>query len=255
VRRRFGAAHLIGLVLAATLVLAAIPAVRAETVSVAVAANFTDATRVLAKAFKAQTGDDLVPSFGATGSLYAQISQGAPFEVFLAADSATPARAVAEGFGVKGSIFTYAVGRVVLFSADPQRVTGAATLTEGRFDRIAIANPRTAPYGAAAVAVMRKLGVYAALAPKFVTGTNISQAYQFVDTGNAELGFVALSQIASRKGGSRWLVPQADYPPITQDAVLLNPGRDSPGARAFLDFLRSPEAVKIIESFGYGIGE
>jgi len=237
------------------LVLAAATTARAEMVSVAVAANFTDAMRVLAKAFEAQTGDDLVPSFGATGSLYAQISQGAPFEVFLAADSATPARAVAEGFGVKGSQFTYAVGRVVLFSTDPKRVNGAATLTAGRFDRIAIANPKTAPYGAAAVKVMQKLGVYGALAPKIVTGTNISQTYQFVDSGNAELGFVALSQVVSRKGGSRWLVPQADYPPITQDAVLLKPGRDSPGARAFLDFLSSLEAVKIIESFGYGVGE
>jgi molybdate transport system substrate-binding protein len=254
-RRRFGAAHLVGLALVPMLGLAAAGAVRAETVSVAVAANFIGATKVLTQAFKARTGDDLRPSFGATGSLYAQISQGAPFEVFLAADSTTPARAVAEGFGVKGSQFTYAVGRVVLYSTDPKRVSGAATLTAGRFDRIAIANPKTAPYGAAAVKVMQKLGVYAALAPKIVTGTNISQTYQFVDTGNAELGFVALSQVVSRKGGSRWLVPQADYPPITQDAVLLNRGRDSPGARAFLAFLRSPEAVKIIESFGYGVGE
>lgn len=253
--RRFSAALLVGLVLAPLLVLAAIPAARAETVSIAVAANFTGATTALAAAFKATTGDDLAPSFGATGTLYAQISQGAPFEVFLAADSATPTRAVADGFGVAGSQFTYAQGKVVLFSADPALVTGAATLTTGTFNKIAIANPGTAPYGAAAVAVMQKLGVYQALAPKIVTGTNISQTYQFVDTGNAELGFVALSQVISRKGGSRWLVPQADYPPITQDAILLTPGKDSKGARAFLAFLRSPEAVKIIESFGYGVGE
>jgi molybdate transport system substrate-binding protein len=237
------------------LLLAGASAVRAESVSVAVAANFTDATRVLAKAFKAQTGDELVPSFGATGSLYAQISQGAPFEAFLAADSATPARAVADGFAVKGSEFTYAVGKVVLFSADPKLVTGAATLKAGTFNKIAVANPKTAPYGAAGVAVMKKLGVYQALAPKIVTGNNISQTYQFVDTGNAELGFVALSQVINQKDGSRWLVPQADYEPITQDAVLLSPGKDSAGAKAFLAFLKSPEAVKIIEGFGYAVGK
>jgi molybdate transport system substrate-binding protein len=237
------------------LVLGLAAAARAETVPIAVAANFTDATKVLAKAFKARTGDDLAPSFGATGTLYTQISQGAPFEIFLAADSATPAKAVANGFGVKGSEFTYAVGKVVLFSADPKLVTGAETLKAGAFNKIAVANPGTAPYGAAAVAAMQKLGVYKALAPKVVTGNNISQTYQFVDTKNAELGFVALSQVVNRKDGSRWLVPQEDYEPITQDAVLLTPGKDSKGAKAFLDFLRSPEAVKIIESFGYAVGK
>jgi molybdate transport system substrate-binding protein len=250
---RFAAACLLGLALTPMLVLGLAAAARAETVPIAVAANFTDATKVLAKAFKARTGDDLAPSFGATGTLYTQISQGAPFEAFLAADSATPAKAVTNGFGVAGTEFTYAQGRVVLFSADPKLVAGAATLTAGAFDKIAIANPKTAPYGAAAVAVMQKLGVYQALAPKIVTGNNIGQTYQFVDTGNAELGFVALSQIVNRKDGSRWLAPQADYPPITQDAVLLAPGKDSAGAKAFLDFLRSPEAVKIIESFGYAV--
>lgn len=250
---RFTSAALLGLALAPLLALAT--AAQAETISIAVAANFTDATKVLAKAFKAKTGDDLAPSFGATGQLYTQISQGAPFEIFLSADSATPTKAVANGFGVKGTQFTYATGKVVLFSADPKLVTGADTLKDGKFDKIAVANPKTAPYGAAAVEVMNKLGVYSALQPKIVTGDNIGQTYQFVDTKNAELGFVALSQVINRKDGSRWIIPQQDYTPITQDAVLLKPGKDDKGAKAFLAFLRSPAATKIIESFGYAVGK
>lgn len=250
---RFTSAAMFGLALAPLLALAT--AAQAETISIAVAANFTDATKVLAKAFKAKTGDDLAPSFGATGALYTQISQGAPFEIFLSADSATPTKAVAGGFGVKGTQFTYATGKVVLFSADPKLVTGADTLKSGKFDKLAVADPKTAPYGAAAIAVMNKLGVYTTLQPKIVTGTSIAQTYQFVDTKNAELGFVALSQVINRKDGSRWMIPQKDYAPITQDAVLLTPGKDDKGAKAFLAFLKSPAAVKIIESFGYAVGK
>jgi len=250
---RVTSAAILGLALAPVLALAT--AAQAETISIAVAANFTDATKVLAKAFKAKTGDDLAPSFGATGQLYAQISQGAPFEIFLSADSAAPTRVVAGGFGVKGTQFTYATGKVVLFSADPKLVTGADTLKDGKFDKIAVADPRTAPYGAAAIAVMNKLGVYSTLQPKIVTGASIAQTYQFVDTRNADLGFVALSQVINRKDGSRWMVPQKDYTPIAQDAVLLNPGKDDNGAKAFLAFLKSPAAAKIIESFGYEVGK
>ena len=243
----------LGLLLGPVLVFGLSASARAETVSVAVAANFTDAAKALGAAFKAQSGDDVSFSFGATGALYTQISQSAPFEVFLSADSTTPKKAVAAGFGVAGTDFTYAVGKIVLFSTDPALVTGADTLKTGKFDKIAIADPKTAPYGAAAVAAMQKLGVYDALTPKIVTGSSIAQAYQFVDTKNAELGFVALSQVINRKDGSRWLVAQDDYKPITQDAVLLTPGKDSQGAKDFLTFLKSPAAVTVIKSFGYDV--
>jgi molybdate transport system substrate-binding protein len=244
----------LALLLAPLLALPAAAAARAETISVAVAANFVGAAKAIGAAFKADTGDDIAISAGATGGLFAQITEGAPFEVFLAADGATPQKAVDAGFGVKGTRFTYAVGRLVLFSADPKLVTGAETLKSASFQKLAIANPKTAPYGAAAVEAMQRLGVYDALAPKLVTGESIAQAYQFVDSGNAELGFVALSQVIGRKGGSQWLVPQADFAPITQDAVLLAPGKDSKAAQAFLSFLKGPDAATIIKSFGYGTG-
>lgn len=234
--------------------LGAAPA-RADTVSVAVAANFTDAAKAIGDAFKAKTGNEVSFSFGATGGLYTQISQGAPFEVFLSADSATPKKAVDNKLAVDGTAFTYAVGKIELFSADPSEVTGEDTLKAGKFDKLAIADPKTAPYGAAAVEAMQKLGVYDAIQPKLVVGTSIAQTYQFVDSKNAELGFVALSQIVNRTDGSRWEVPQDDYAPITQDAVLLNPGKDAAAAKAFLDFLKSDDAVKVIESFGYGVGK
>lgn len=227
---------------------------QAATVSVAVAANFADAVKAIGVSFKAETGNELSVSSGATGGLYTQISQGAPFEVFLSADSKTAKKAVAGGFGVAGTEFTYAVGKLVLFSTDARLVTGPETLRAGTFHKLAIANPKTAPYGAAAVEAMQKLGVGEALAPKLVTGESIAQTYQFVDSGNAELGFVALSQVIKRTDGSRWLVPQEDYAPITQDAVLLAPGKASAAARGFLAYLRSAEAVTIIQSFGYDVG-
>ncbi|MCE7027400.1 molybdate ABC transporter substrate-binding protein [Jiella avicenniae] len=226
----------------------------AETTVVAVAANFTEPAKEIAAAFAEKTGDTAELSFGSTGSLYAQIGQGAPYEVLLAADDERPRRAVTEGLGVEGSAFTYAVGTLVLYSADPDLVTGPGTLTGGSFDKIAIANPKTAPYGAAAVETMRKLGVYDDLASRIVQGNSIAQTFQFVATGNAELGFVALSQIATTKGGSRWVVPAEDHAPIRQDAVLLNTGASNPAAKAFLDFLKSPEAAKIIEKYGYATG-
>jgi molybdate transport system substrate-binding protein len=231
---------------------AALPAQAAQT-NVAVAANFTDAANEIAQAFKAKTGHEAVLSFGSTGQFYTQITQDAPFEVFLAADDERPTKAVDEGFAVPGSQFTYAIGKLVLWSKDPDLVQGAATLKSGDFTKISIANPETAPYGAAAVQAMKGLGVYDQLAPKIVQGNNISQAFQFVQTGNAELGFVALAQVIDAKEGSRWDVTDDLYDPIKQDAVPLKKGADSEAANAFLEFLQGPEAEAIITRFGYGL--
>jgi molybdate transport system substrate-binding protein len=227
----------------------------ADEVKVAVAANFTNAAKEIGALFKKRSGYAAVLSFGSTGQLYTQIKQGAPFEVFLAADRARPQRALDEGLGVPGSLFTYATGRIVLYSRDPSRVHGAETLRQGRFDRIAIAHPVTAPYGAAAVEAMKALGVYDALAPKLVRGNNIAQTYQFVATGNAELGFVALSQVAGHARGSRWIVPAGLYAPIAQGGVLLKRGARNPVARRFIAFVRGPEARAIKRRYGYGAGE
>ena len=222
--------------------------------NVAVAANFTDAAKDIAAAFKKKTGDEAVLSFGSTGQLYTQITQAAPFEVFLAADAERPKKAIDEGFAVPGSQFTYAIGKLVLWSKDPNLVQGEETLKTGKFEKIAIANPTAAPYGAAAVQAMKAQGVYERLKPKIVEGSNIAQTYQFVATGNAELGFVALSQVVKTKEGSRWVVPADLYEPIKQDAVLLKKGADSKAAEGFLAFLKGPEAAKIMESYGYGTG-
>jgi molybdate transport system substrate-binding protein len=237
----------------AVLLPSAAQALDGRQVRVAVAANFTEPMKEIAAAFQQATGDKLLLSFGSTGQLYAQISQGAPFEVFLAADSKTPANAVAEGLAVRGSQFTYAVGRLVLYSVTPGLVTGEETLKSARFARIAIASPATAPYGAAAIEVMKALGVHEGLAARMVQGQNIGQAFQFVKTGNAEVGFVALSQIAFVEGGSRWVVPDKLHQPILQDAVLLKPGEGSAGASAFLAHLKGKGAQAVIEKFGYGV--
>jgi molybdate transport system substrate-binding protein len=238
---------------------AALPAQAAQT-NIAVAANFTDAANEIAQAFKAKTGHEAILSFGSTGQFYTQITQDAPFEVFLAADDERPTKAVDEGFAVPGSQFTYAIGKLVLWSKDPDLVQGDATLKSGDFTKISIANPEAAPYGAAAVQTMKALGVYDQLAPKIVQGNNITQAFQFVQTGNAELGFVALAQVIDDKQGSRWdkqgslwEVTDDLYDPIKQDAVLLKKGADSEAAKAFFEFLQGPEAEAIIARFGYGL--
>lgn len=223
----------------------------AATTWVAVAANFTEAAQEIAAAFEEKTGDTAELSFGSTGTLYTQIEQGAPFEVFLAADDTRPQRALDEGLAVEGSGFTYAIGRIALYSRDEGFVAGPETLEASSFQKLAIANPATAPYGAAAVAVMKELGVFEELEPRLVQGTNIAQAYQFVETGNVALGFVALSQIVGSGRGSRWLVPQDLHEPIRQDAVLLKTGEDSEAARSFLEFLKGPEAAAIIAKYGY----
>jgi molybdate transport system substrate-binding protein len=227
-------------------------AARAANTNVAVAANFTEPAKEIAQLFESKTGHKAVLSFGATGQFYTQITQAAPFQVFLSADESTPDKLVADGLAVANSRFTYAVGKLVLFSTNVTLITGEQTLRFAKFNKIAIADPVTAPYGAAAVQVMKALGVYDALASKIVQGSDIAQTFQFVETGNAELGFVALSQVIAKQGGSRWMVPANMYSPIRQDAVLLRSGADSEAAKAFLAFMKGPEAAKVIEKFGYG---
>ena len=224
-------------------------------VSVAVAANFTRPAEEIGAAFTARTGDTVVFSFGASGALYAQITQAAPFEVFLAADNKRPAKAVADGYGVEGSVFTYAVGKVVLYSPTIDVSDGAAVLKGGAFQHIAIADPETAPYGKAGLEAVEKLGLTAAITPKVVTGENISQTLQFVESGNAELGFVALSQVTGKPPSQVWVVPAEDYSPILQDAVLLKTGEADPAAMAFIEFLKGPEAADIIEKYGYELAQ
>ena len=225
----------------------------AAQVNVAVAANFTEAAKEIAAGFRKATGHDAVLSFGSTGQLYAQITQGAPFKVFLSADAERPAQAVAAGLALAESRFTYAVGRVVLWSKDPNVVKGPETLKAGAFSKIAIANPTAAPYGAAGLETLKALGVHEALKARIVLGASIAQTLQFIDTGNAELGFVALAQLVGREGGSRWEPPKSMYAPIRQDAVLLTNGRDDEAAKAFIGYLRGAEARKVIAAFGYAV--
>jgi molybdate transport system substrate-binding protein len=231
---------------------------RADDVLVAVAANFAAPMARLASAYTAATGHTLQLASGATGKFYSQIVAGAPFEVLLSADDETPQRLIAEGHAVAGSAFTYAVGQLVLWSATPGLVDAqGAVLASGRFQKLAIANPKTAPYGRAAVEVLAARGLTAALAPKLVTGESVAQAYQFVATGNAELGFVALSQVSApgkALTGSMWRVPAALHAPIRQDAVLLKPGVGKPAAAALLQWLRSEPAQVLIRAHGYERG-
>ncbi len=227
---------------------------RAESARIAVAANFTAAAQDIAEAFHHSTGHDATLSFGSTGQLYAQISQGAPFDVFLAADGARPELAVARGYAVVGSRFTYATGRLALLVpslTDP----GPDTLKAGAFEKLAIANPETAPYGRAAVETLRALGVYDALLSKLVRGNNIAQTYQFVRVGSAEAGLVALSQIKVGGNPPHWLVPENLHAVIAQDAVLLHDGKSNAAAETFLAFLRGTEAIAIKARYGYGSGD
>ena len=241
------------LLAAAVLIGMALPAMAAET-QVAVAANFTEPAKQIAAAFQKATGDTAILSFGASGAFYTQISHGAPFEVFLSADADRPRRAEQDGLAVRGSRFTYAVGRLMLYSATLGVVDPAGkVLKSGSFVHIAIADPEAAPYGTAAVETMQALGVYPALSGRIVRGSSITQAYQFVATGAAELGFVAQSQVIAVPGGSRWLVPKTLHKPIDQQAVLLKSGAANPVAKAFVKFLKGREAVAIIRRYGYEV--
>ncbi|MNQ84067.1 Molybdate-binding periplasmic protein precursor [compost metagenome] len=227
----------------------------ADEVQVAVAANFTAPIQAVAKNFEADTGHKLVSAFGATGQFYSQIKNGAPFEVFLAADDNTPAKLEAEGDTVKGSRFTYAIGTLALWSAKPGYIdANGQVLKDNHYRHLAIANPKAAPYGLAATQVLDKLNLTEATKAKLVEGQSITQAFQFVSTGNAELGFVALSQIykdGKVTGGSAWIVPAQLHDPIKQDAVILNKGKDNPAAKALVDYLKGPKAAAIIKSYGY----
>lgn len=234
---------------AALLTTTALPAF-AESVNVAVAANFTAVAEELAALFEAETGHDVQLSFGATGQLYTQITQAAPFGVFLAADTARPQLAITEGHGVDGSFFVYAEGRLVLYGPGRDLTDGEAAL-DSDFSHIAIADPQAAPYGKAAVETLTALGLYEAIEPKVVWGENISQTLQFVESGNAELGFVAASQVLGKD--DQWLVPSGLHEPIAQGAVLLKEGENNPAAIAFLEFVKSDAAVAVIEAAGYSV--
>lgn len=227
----------------------------ADEVQVAVAANFTAPIQAIAADFEKDTGHKLVAAYGATGQFYTQIKNGAPFEVFLAADDTTPEKLEKEGDTVKGSRFTYAVGTLALWSAKEGYVDGKGeVLLKNQYQHLSIANPKAAPYGLAATQVLAKLKLTEATQAKLVEGQNITQAYQFVSTGNAELGFVALSQIykdGKVSSGSAWVVPADMHDPIKQDAVILNKGKDNPAAKALVEYLKGPKAAAVIKSYGY----
>ena len=226
-------------------------------VSVAVASNFTAPMKVIAQAFERDTGHKAILSFGATGQFYAQIKNGAPFTVLLAADDETPARLEREGVAVLGTRFTYATGKVVLWSKKADLVDAKGEILKtGKFDKLALANPKLAPYGAAAMQILEKMNLTKQLGPKLVEASNIGQTFQFVSSGNAALGFVALSQVFENgklKEGSGWVVPSNLYSPIKQDAVLLTSGKANVAAQALLQYLRSDKAKAIIVSFGYDL--
>ena len=233
---------------------------KAEEVTVAVAANFTAAMQKIAQAFEQDTGHKALLAFGATGKFYAQIKNGAPFSVLLSADDETPARLEKEGVAVAGTRFTYAIGRLALWSKnaslvdDKGQVLLSNTAAKNSFKKLAIADPKLAPYGAAAMEVIERMGVIAKVRPKLVQGDSIGQAFQFVMTENAALGFVALSQISIDgriTQGSAWVVPQNLYTPLKQDAVLLPLGKDNAAALALMKYMRTDRAQTIIRTYGY----
>lgn len=227
----------------------------AEVAQIAVAANFTAPMKAIIQDFEQATGHEVKASYGSTGKLYAQIKNGAPFEALLAADQKRPSLLEEEGAAVPGSGFTYAIGTLVLWSADDQLVQdGPGLLKSGEFNKLSIANPKLAPYGEAAIETLEALGVKAAVEPKIVMGENIAQTYQFVDTGNADLGLVALSQVmvgGELSKGSGWIVPGDMHQPIRQDAVMLEKGQGNPAVGALLDYLKSEPARAIIHDYGY----
>jgi molybdate transport system substrate-binding protein len=229
----------------------------ADEAQVAVAANFAEPIKAIAAVLRKTTGHTLQITLGATGKLYAQIANGAPFDVLLAANSDTPAQLEKDGLAQPGSRFTYATGKLVLWSADTAKVDGKGdVLKTPGLRKVAYANPKVAPYGVASVEVLDKLGLTAALAPKLVQGESIGQTFTFAYTGNADVGFVALSQVlegGKLKSGSMWIIPQNLYTPIRQDAVVLQRGASNPAAQALVKLLKSPNIKDLIRSYGYGI--
>jgi molybdate transport system substrate-binding protein len=227
----------------------------AETVSIAVASNVAAPMQRIAAVFEAETSHKVRLSFGSTGKLYAQIMNGGPFQVLLAADESTPIRLATHGKAVAATRFTYAVGALVLWSPDAALVDAQGdVLKNRRFERLAIANPTVAPYGVAAVQTLEKLGLTGPLQPHLVRGENIAQAFQFVATGNAQLGFLALSQVmvdGALTQGSAWRVPPSYHDPIRQDAIVLAAGRNSLAAAEMMEFLRGKKARAILKAAGY----
>lgn len=249
---------LIDRVLRASLLASAVLAAtaHADTVSVAVASNFTAPMQKIAQEFARDTGHQAQLSFGSTGKFYAQIHNGAPFGVLLAADATTPEKLAQEGKADAATRMTYAIGKLVLWSKHPGYVDDkGAVLKQNHFQHLAIANPKLAPYGLAAEQTLSRLGLLAAIQPKLVQGENIGQTYQFVATGNAPLGFVALSQVMEDgriPSGSAWLVPEDMHAPIRQDAIVLNTARDNAAAKALMAYLQGDKARAIIRAYGYG---
>ena len=239
------------------LVLACAGPALADEVQVAVAANFTAPMKAIAADFEKDTGHKAQLAFGSTGKFYAQIKNGAPFQVLLAADDETPAKLEKEGAAVAGSRFTYAVGTLVLWSAKPGFVDDKGeVLAKGDFAHLALATPKLAPYGAAAMETLTKLGLADKLQAKMVQGENIGQTYQFAASGNAELGFVALSQVMKDGkvgSGSAWIVPASMHQPIRQDAVILSGGKGNAAAEALMKYLKAPKALALIKSYGYAV--
>jgi molybdate transport system substrate-binding protein len=231
--------------------------VGAEEVHLAVAANFIEPVKNIAREFERDTGNAVTVTSGATAKFYAQIKSGAPFDMLLAADETTPQRLENEGAAVAGSRFTYAIGKLVLWSAQGGMVDSEGkVLAKGNFEHISIASPAAAPYGAAAVETLRSLKLFDVLQPKLVQGENIGQAFQFVMSGNAPLGFVAMSQVFENgklKSGSAWIVPANLYKPIRQDAIILAYGKDKPAVLAFNQYLKGDAARQVIRSFGYDL--
>ncbi len=229
----------------------------AETTLVAVAANFTKPMNEIAEMFQKTTGHSAKLSFGSSGKFVAQFENGAPFEVFLSADDKSPLKLEESGLTVPGSRFTYAIGKLVLWSATADYVDSQGqVLNSGKFKHLALADPKLAPYGAAAVETLANLGLLPKLEPLAVQGENIAQTHQFISSGNAELGFVALSQVIENGKigtGSGWTVPSNLYKPILQDAVLLKTGADNPAAKALLEFLKTAPALAIVEKYGYSL--
>ena len=227
----------------------------ADQVQVAVAANFTAPFQEIVAEFEQDTGHTVLAAFGATGQLYAQIHHGAPFEVLLSADESTPAKLDSEGLGVEGSRFTYAIGSLVLWSATAGYIDGTdSVLKANQFKRLALANAKAAPYGLAANEVLAALGLSAAVQHKLVEGQSITQAHQFVATGNAELGFVALSQVfkdGQLSSGSAWRVPAELHTPIRQDGLILKKGEHNPAAAALVTYLKGAKATAIVQAYGY----
>jgi len=237
-------------------VITAVAPVFAEQVLVAVAANFVPPFREIASEFEAVTGHNIRVAAGSSGNFYSQIKNGAPFDVFFSADTERPKLLEDEGFGVKDTRFTYAIGRLVLWSPSADRIDGEETLRSQKFKRIAFANPKTAPYGLAAMQTLQKLELWESLQPKIVMGENIGQTMGFIESGNADLGFVALSQALDPKikgQGSRWDIPAHLHEPIKQDVILLRKGKDNPAAQALIEFIAGPQAKAIIERYGYGL--